>query len=153
MSVTTAPTIETPDGGIDRSGDIKISPVEDLRKYSVLSPRRIPCLRESLMSGIAGGSLLLLWRGVIKRYPGALVHSMIAYTVIASLVWPMCRYNERVRNERVRVLMEDRFGHHQVGFTNDPISEYERVKSDEEEMLRKVKFIFVEDLDAGREKT
>ncbi len=62
---TPYPTI-APDAHIDKSGDFTVKPIEDPRKYSSLDPRRIPCLRQSLMSGIARGLgfaiLRKLWR-------------------------------------------------------------------------------------------
>ena len=54
-----------PDINQNKSQDIKLQRIEDPRKYSVFDPRRVPCLRASLLAGIGGGITFALARKMI----------------------------------------------------------------------------------------
>lgn len=54
-----------PDIDQNNSKDIRLQRIEDPRKYSVFDPRRVPCLRASLLTGIGGGLTFALVRKLI----------------------------------------------------------------------------------------
>jgi hypothetical protein len=58
-------SITPPDINQNNSQDIKLQRVEDPRKYSMFDPRRVPCLRASLLAGIGGGITFALVRKLL----------------------------------------------------------------------------------------
>lgn len=54
-----------PDIDQNKTQDIRLQRIEDPRQYSIFDPRRVPCLRASLLTGIGGGITFALARKLL----------------------------------------------------------------------------------------
>eukprot|EP01113_Clastostelium_recurvatum_P045055 TRINITY_DN7686_c0_g1_i2.p1 TRINITY_DN7686_c0_g1~~TRINITY_DN7686_c0_g1_i2.p1 ORF type:complete len:154 (-),score=27.99 TRINITY_DN7686_c0_g1_i2:12-452(-) len=75
--------------------------------WRIYDPRKIPCFRQSFLTGIGSGVAIGLASYMISRNPNkAANHAFYGWAIVSAAAWPICRYNYSLKRDQIKILMD-----------------------------------------------